>query len=409
MTEPLPGSLAERVTNLFVLFYCLDTVLSLLDEGAAALGHGYPLGFVRGPVGVFTLGLAALLYVAMAIWARLPKLILVPPILVALWIGLGALPFTLTTPGSAGLIAAGVEAVAALYLLFALHRRYGGFRMIEPAPGPNFHFATSLGFVAANLVLGPILAVALGGLTLASYIQTNTHGFVSFDRTGINLADRRYVRDDNVIRLVGMMHIGERSTYDELFQSFAVENTVVLAEGVSDTHKRLATFGYGRVASSLGLDTQPHLEEVLGEREEENGSGDADDNREWPHIEHADLDVSDFAPETIALLNRIGHLWSLPTAGEQLRELLAIAGEPGAEELPQRFNSDLIDKRNAHLLERVKTALDEYETVVVPWGGLHLPGIESEILDWGFVRRDSKSRRLLRYETIIAAMLGWDR
>ena len=87
-----------------------------------------------------------------------------------------------------------------------------------------------------------------------------------------------------------------------------------------------------------------------------------------------------------------------------MRELFALVRDPKGDEWTERFQADVIDKRNEHLLEAIETSLLRYRTIVVPWGGLHLPGIQRGILARGFVLRESGSRRLLSYRTILTAL-----
>jgi len=45
---------------------------------------------------------------------------------------------------------------------------------------------------------------------------------------------------------------------------------------------------------------------------------------------------------------------------------------------------DLVDKRNAKVLAEFDKRLDRYDTVVVPWGALHMPKLERSLKDRGF-------------------------
>ena len=405
-------SLTLSACNAFILLYALDAGLTALDEIAAAVSGVHLLYFARSPAGFAALVAAAALYGWMAISARPPKRIFIPPILVLLWIDFGALPLSITAPASVGVVTAVVQAAATLYMLALVRRTTDGSWLLSPesVAGPSFRFASTAGFVTANLVLAPVVLTALFFSALALYVEKSTSGFVSFDTTGVNLDERRYLRDDHVIRLVGMMHIGELGGYRDLIDSFSGASTVVLAEGVSDEHGLLHTFGYGRAAKSLGLNAQPPIQTVLDEIHADRDECEDDEvAEEWPTVERADLDVGDFTPATVDFLNRVGRFWNAPDPEERLRELVALVSDPHAEEWARCFQVDLVDKRNRHLLERIEASLVDHRTIVVPWGGLHLPGIEHRILEWGFVPVESHQRRLLRYQTILAALaLRWD-
>jgi len=404
-SAPTP-SLARKVANAFVVVYSLDAVLSVADEIAAHLGQGHPLAQLRTPIAVFALIGAAAIYAAMAITPRLPRRILVLPALVLFWIALGALPVAAWAGHSSGTVVALIQlATAALTHMF-IRARTGGHLLFtaESIRGPRFRLLSSVGFVAASAILLPVALVGYFALGVASFVEAETAGFVSFDRGGINLADRSYVRDDRTIRLVGMMHVGERSGYLELFESFARDNTIVLEEGVTDDDQLLADgFGYQGGAATLGLSVQPRIEEALDELDGAVDGADAP-AREWPKVERADIDIREFEPTTITFLNEVGAIWSTSDVREQIRLLLAIAYSPDAATWDETIFVDLIDKRNEHLLSVMETSLADYKTVVVPWGGLHLPDIEVAIGEWGFEQVESRHRRLVSYSTILSAI-----
>ena len=54
---------------------------------------------------------------------------------------------------------------------------------------------------------------------------------------------------------------------------------------------------------------------------------------------------------------------------------------PGTE---YQLFDDLLTKRNAHLLEKIRDQLPLSETLIVPWGAAHMPGLAKEIQKTGF-------------------------
>ena len=40
---------------------------------------------------------------------------------------------------------------------------------------------------------------------------------------------------------------------------------------------------------------------------------------------------------------------------------------------------------------------NDYDVVVVPWGGLHLPGIEDRVRELGFVQDAATDRRVISW------------
>jgi hypothetical protein len=251
--------------------------------------------------------------------------------------------------------------------------------------------------LAAVVVGGGALVLAYLPLWFLVSIQLITDGFVRFDLTGVSLADRRFERDDREIRLVGMMHIGEREAYEALVASFSGGSTVVLAEGLTDRdHLLQAPFSFEGVARAAGLDTQDEIEAYFD---------DVEAPQQWqrPDVRHADVDLSDFHPDTIALLGRVGEVWDGENPLGAFADLYVHYGEE-----PERwavFAEDVLTRRNLHLLDELRAALVEYERVVVPWGALHLPFVELRVREMGFEPTTDTHHPLASWQTIAAALL----
>jgi hypothetical protein len=225
---------------------------------------------------------------------------------------------------------------------------------------------------------------------------------MTFDITGINSTAREYHRRDQRIDLVGMAHIGEDRAYLDLFGSFAGESTLILEEGVSDEDGLIGEgLFYEAIAGRIGLDVQPSFEALLAEMP----AGDAD--AQLPDIRNADVDAKVFADDTIAVLDATARLYQSDRLAPALAEFQARLDELGPEATQTAFR-DLIENRNAHLLSEIRAGLDDYQRIVVPWGALHLPGIEDAILGWGFEQTASSQRRITAYQTILTALLSRD-
>jgi len=264
---------------------------------------------------------------------------------------------------------------------------------------PAFAWRHSLAFAAGLALLGPLVAVGYGAVAIATQIEVVSHGFVQVGLAGVSLDDRHYQRDGREIRLVGMMHIGDPERYRALTRSFALESTIVLAEGVSDEKGRIAsTLHYGKAARAIGLAPQEDLESYLTEDEGPDAAA-----PEWPVVRRADVDASSFSPDTIEMVRWAAEVWDaedLPTA---LR--LLVRGAREHPELSRAFFTDVVDKRNEHLVGEIERALgEEYERVIVPWGALHLPGIEETVLSWGFAETSRETHPLFAWSTVAAAL-----
>jgi pheromone shutdown protein TraB len=126
-----------------------------------------------------------------------------------------------------------------------------------------------------------------------------------------------------------------------------------------------------------------------------------------PDIRNADVDARNFSEDTIAVLGAAARLYQSDRLAPALREFQATLDELGPD-ATQNAIRDLIDNRNAHLLTEIRAGLNDYQRIIVPWGALHLPGIEAAILDWGFEQTASRQHRITAYQTIFAALLSRD-
>ena len=66
------------------------------------------------------------------------------------------------------------------------------------------------------------------------------------------------------------------------------------------------------------------------------------------------------------------------------------------EEEKAIFN-ELIDKRNRVLFDYIKTAVAQYNYIIIPWGAMHMPQIEKEVIKKGFVFKEAHERRAIDF------------
>ena len=391
--------------NALVLLSLADGTLSLVDEALrAATGVTALVGIRSALAGLVFLGMGIALP-ALALTPRLPLVAFLPLVLGTLWLSFGAAPLGLwlESPATLGIVAASLQVAFALGALGAIRHRNRGRRWLFDADSPEapaFAWSRSLGFAGCALFAGLPAAGFYVALLFVTLLQQATAGFVSFDFGGVHLADRRYARGEQEIRLVGMMHIGEQDAYRELAASFATESTVVLAEGLTDRDALLGgTLEYGTAAEALGLAPQQDLRAYLVVDDDPSAPA-----PEWPEIRHADVDASAFSPETLAWLRWAGTIWSAPDVGTALRRILAYAGETRPEQI-EAFQHDVLDLRNARLCDAIDEALtDDYRRVIVPWGALHLPAIEQAVHERGFEETSRARHLLIAWRTLAAAL-----
>jgi hypothetical protein len=233
------------------------------------------------------------------------------------------------------------------------------------------------------------------------------------DPRGLFMAERVYGRDNRTIRLAGMIHIGEKNYYDDLVGSIA-GRTIVLAEGVSDDANRLQEkLDYGRVADFLGLTSQEKMpfrgrlmdaSELDTPRPEPPG-GNGQESLQQADILRADLDISDFRPPTILFLDAMGkHLQESPSFGKGVLSLKSWAGKNITPAMNEIIMDDILHRRNKEVLRHLSKALDRYDTVVIPWGALHMKEIEAEVLNRGFELREERERISIDFGKVLLSI-----
>lgn len=373
--------------NLYLALFLADCGISVLDElGFAVSGH-HLLAWVRNPLaGLVVLG-SPVVYLLVVVFRRVPRsvflpLALFPPASVLLslplayWLGWADYGMAQV---AAAQVALGAWAMALLYW------RGGGRPWLRGEDlGPRvFALGSALRMVAFTLLLVlPGSFATFAGLC-ERCLDRFTGGFVDLRWTGLWVVERSYTRSANTVRLVGMMHIGEQSSYEAIAASFDHPDVLVLAEGVSDDQGLLGEhLPYEEVARRTRLVTQQPF----------------DSYRTGLSLRNADVDVSELSESTQRYLRLTTQL-----VGEDgldlglLLELLTMSAET-AEADQQAFWYDVIDRRNAVLMGHLHEALDDAPVVAIPWGAAHLPGIELELLALGFVQSGERPFPLLTWK-----------
>jgi hypothetical protein len=358
--------------NLYLALFLADAGISVLDELAWAATGYHLLGFVRDPVALLTFLAAPPCYLLVVASRAVPRAVFVPlalfpPLLmllglpVAYWLGWQNYGMAQATTAQAAL---GLQAVVLLRLRFGRP-----WLQAEDLPGPMFTLGPCLRMVAFTMLLVlPGTLVAFVGLC-ERCLDRFTVGFVRVGIGRLELVERSYTRGDSTVRLLGMMHIGEESTYEAIAASFDHPDVLVLTEGVSDDQGLLGErMHYEAVADSTGLVNQQTF----------------DSYRPGLRLRNADVDVSAMSESTQRLLRLTTTLVdddgvNIPV----LLELFELSAET-TEANQEVFWRDVIDLRNSVLIEHLEIAVGEAPVVVVPWGAAHLPELEQRLLEWGY-------------------------
>jgi hypothetical protein len=332
---------------------------------------------------------------------QLPARVFLPLVLLSLWWSLGAAPLQIffDDPIRMSLALSAMQAAAAGGAFLGV--RYGvdgpGWTLPSPDPeAPVFAPLRFAGFTVAALVVGPLLLGGYGVLALATAVHDTTSGFIAFDGRGIHLVERRYQKGGSEIRLVGMVHIAREGTYERIFESFALKDTLVLEEGVTDDQDLLADrLPYDALVEPLGLAKQVAVSQYFAD-----GGEDA-----WPHVRRADLDTSDFGPETIAYMRGLDDVIEAVEARDW-----DAAGEVFRQPAMNSHNlqlvmHDIVTRRDEHLASELEAAIGNYQRVIVPWGALHQRRIVGLVEDWGFVETHSARHLAVEWSELLDGLL----
>jgi hypothetical protein len=105
------------------------------------------------------------------------------------------------------------------------------------------------------------------------------------------------------------------------------------------------------------------------------------------------VDLSSFRPQTIRILDELGRrLRESPSMPKGLMAFNTWAGKNITPEMYKTLMDDILHKRNRVVIGHLRKAVVRYDTVVIPWGAMHMPEIESEVLRQGFRQHEEYDR-----------------
>ncbi len=404
--------------NLFLILFFADGGISVFDELVSLLAPLPALSGLRNLLAGAVIVMAVPMYLCLGIDKRLPKRIFLPLILFVFWCPISALVFpSLADNRTYGLLAAAVQVFLCVLPISGFRKREGRSLVMPKAmfDAPFFSLRNTLLFGAANLFVIPCALVVLVIFTANSYMKEYTSGFMRLAPDGLHMIERTYRRNNRTIRLAGMIHVGEKKYYDELVGSIAPGRTIVLAEGVTDDHNLLRNrLDYGKVAGLLGLTSQGKMhfrgrfidedefEEAPSRTDaevEEETAGPAD-------ILRADVDVSSFRPQTILFIDELGKHMKADTS--MIKGFLSFNGwaeKNITPEVNKIIMDDILYRRNKEVIRHMRKAVERYDTIVIPWGALHMAEIEDEVLEQGFELQQERERVSIDFRKMLKGYL----
>jgi hypothetical protein len=386
--------LATWVANAYLLAFAGDAVLSVVDDALRALGFGsLALLSVRNLV-AFTVVLASVLVPFLLLFVpHLPKRLFVAPVVFALGctFGASALPLPVTWLSVVQLGIAGVT--------FALIRARSGRWLLwaDTLPRKRWLVVRTVLATAVTLVALPVVAATMVLLLLVGVLERETAGYLDATPTGIEVRERVLTKDGRTVVLKAMAHYGEDDFYRTLFDGLPPKSAV-LAEGISDREKRLTGFPSATgMAKAIGLTQQPGMG-AIRDRAAAPGDGHAA-SAGSPDIVRADVDTTEFSDDTLGLLHDLGDLYAGDVAGGIRKVIARTRADPAI------FKRELVDKRNAHVLAVFDERAADYTTIVIPWGALHMPGLEAGLRERGYRIESERMRPVVRFGTILGSLL----
>jgi hypothetical protein len=399
--------------NLFLILFVADGAVSMADGLFALYFPVAELTGFRNFVAFCVVVVSISLYLIIGLDRRLPKRILLPPLIFVFWSILGLWPLSAVMGENAyTLTGAALQLVIGLAALFGVRRLNGKSLLMTDemfAPRP-FRIQYTLLFFIGNMVIIPVVLSLFAFTRINFYVHEKTGGFARLGYDGLYMLEKRYRLEGKMILLAGMIHIAEKDYYDELIGSIPAEKTVVLAEGVTDGDGLLSSrFSYKKVAELLGMISQ---EDVRFDRTPGGGedTGVMDRRKEHerkPHIIRADVDIRQFNPQTIEFLNVMGeYLLGGTSLWEGLQSYGKWAEENMSDELVETIMDDILHRRNRELTRHLESALEKYESIIIPWGAIHMPGIEEAVIDRGALLEGTTERRSIDFYRILKRVLA---
>jgi hypothetical protein len=345
-----------------------------------------------------------LVYLGFGFNRHLPVRLFLPLFAWLLWDLARWWPFTSLTGSAGELLLAIVPLLLGAIVLKRNAGSNGGSLLLVPDQfaGPAFSLGRLLRFTLISLLGLPVLALLILFSVAGNLLDSSSGGFVQLKADGLYMTEKIYQRQEKQLRLAAMIHLAQQDYYEDLIATIPTRRTLILAEGVSDELGLMERdFSYDGVARALGLSAQeafPFAGRWITRAQLERPVADASSG---PDILAADVDLQQFDPRTIAVLNALARY---VLRGDSLLEgYLAFnrwAQEQMTAATQQVMMTDLIDKRDRALVKLIPPALKHYDVLVIPWGALHMKGIEAAVLEQGFTLLDSRQRRSISFSRL---------
>ena len=391
----------RKLANLFLLLFLATAIFGIADELLHRFIGLHLLTDLPQLFWLASIAVGTIVYFGFGFNRHLPKTVLIPLFLWLFWSLINYWPVENIAGNYFKLYTSSGQLLLGLAVLkLNQQRNHKSLLLVRSQfSGASFSGRNLFHFSLISLLVVPVALLLISYSFVGNLIKTNTAGFVQLKPNGLYMTERIYQQRDKQIWLVGMIHLGEEEFYDDLTASIPGHRTLILAEGVSDKGNRLTErFSYGKIANLLGLTTQEKINfpGILIEVAE------LDENREasqdLPDILRADIDLQQFDSHTLEVLNALAKYLlngeSLVTGYVAFNRWAEKHLNPDSNEI---IMTDLITKRNQSVLGYLPKALNRYDTVIIPWGAMHMQGIEQAVVAKGFQLKKSQTRQSINF------------
>jgi len=389
----------RRFANLFLIAFLVDGGLSVFHEIVTRLFAMRGVSYIRNSIAFFVILLAVPIYLSLGIDTRLPKKIFLPLLIFVFWANFFALPLTIyIDPNTTSFVLPVIQLILGIFIILIIRKNTNGSWVLtqNTFASPRFSKKNTILFFLGSIIFLPI--VFFGYVYSGVYLLADheTAGFLRIGLDGLYLKEKTYRKDNKIIHLIGMIHVGEKEYYEDLSESLSSERSIILAEGVTDSeHKISEDLSIGKIADLMGLASQEkmRLNGDLISIDDLRDSSITDEKRDRPKIVRADIDAKDFSPKTVEFLNELGkHIYNSSSLPEGFLSFYQWDSKNLSVQDHETINNDILKRRNEEVLRCLEKALQYYDEVLIPWGAMHMPGIEEEIIKKGFLFERSQER-----------------
>ena len=385
------------LANLFIVLFSLFALSNIIQVFSSSLAS-IPLVISSiDQIQILTVVVALLIYLGSAFNRHLPKLLFYPLLLWVLWATFDYWPMH-DFIGQAYHLCIGIAQLLTILFLVRKNQRDNEssyFLVPSQFTGPSFSGWTLIIFMVINIIIAPVALVVIGYNTAAHLIDSSSAGFVQLKPDGLYMQEKTYQRDSKTIKLIAMIHLAQSQYYQKVSKTIPKDKTLILMEGVSDNDNLLKNnFNYGNLANFLGLTSQGHFDidtRVISSDQLSADQSTTPESQTGVDMLPADIDISAFDPQTIEVLDALAKYvlnTDSPASGYfAFNQWIQEHADPDIDKIIMK---DLLDKRNAAVLSYIPKALQQYNTLVLPWGALHMKGLEQAIKEDGFTQVQSQ-------------------